>query len=261
MRKLGKEEMGKIAGLFEGNQDTLIWSCLEGVMGSAWCDELGTAAQVINGDFCFFSGDARGEEAELLVRHIPEEYPNDYLLMVPGDRQWGDLIEKVYGEKCYAFKRYAFKKEGDVFDRQKLEGFIQSLPAEFTICPIDEKMYERCLEEEWSKDLCAQFKSGEDYVRNGFGFVICYEHTPVCGASSYTRYRKGIEIEIDTREDFRRRGLATACAAKLILASLDKGLYPSWDAANLHSVALAKKLGYHLSHEYITYSVLSLKRI
>ena len=35
----------------------------------------------------------------------------------------------------------------------------------------------------------------------------------VAGASSYSTYDKGIEIEIDTREDHRRKGLAYACGA------------------------------------------------
>ena len=39
------------------------------------------------------------------------------------------------------------------------------------------------------------------------------------------------------------RGLATACGAQLILTALDRGLYPSWDAYDRRSVALAEKLG------------------
>ena len=45
-------------------------------------------------------------------------------------------------------------------------------------------------------------------------------------------------------------GLALAVCAKLILTCLDKGLYPSWDAANLASVSLARKLGYQPGHHY-----------
>lgn len=65
----------------------------------------------------------------------------------------------------------------------------------------------------------------------------------------------GIEIEIDTKEEHRRQGLAYACGAKLILECLNKGWYPSWDAQNKWSVALAEKLGYHFSHEYPAYEV------
>ena len=67
--------------------------------------------------------------------------------------------------------------------------------------------------------------------------------------------QEGIEIEIDTREDHRRKGLAYACGAKLILECLKRGLYPSWDAQNKWSVALAEKLGYHFDHEYTAYEI------
>lgn len=75
------------------------------------------------------------------------------------------------------------------------------------------------------------------------------------GASSYSVYSQGIEIEIDTKEEYRRRGYATICGAKLIMECLKRDLYPSWDAQNKNSVALAEKLGYHYSHAYTAYEV------
>ena len=95
-----------------------------------------------------------------------------------------------------------------------------------------------------SHDLCSQFADYADYERRGIGVAALYQGTPVAGASSYTVYRGGIEIEIDTRVDFRRQGLATACGARLILNCLERGLYPSWDAHSRASLSLAEKLGY-----------------
>ena len=77
----------------------------------------------------------------------------------------------------------------------------------------------------------------------------------VSGASSYTVYREGIEIEIGTKQDYRRQGLAAVCGARLILECMKRGLYPSWDAQNKWSVALAEKLGYHFDRAYPAYEV------
>ncbi len=44
-------------------------------------------------------------------------------------------------------------------------------------------------------------------------------------------------------------------ASRLILLCLEKGLYPSWDAANLNSLGLARKLGYNYDSEYIIYII------
>ena len=75
----------------------------------------------------------------------------------------------------------------------------------------------------------------------------------VAAASSYSRYKKGIDIEIDVVKEERHKGLGSAAAAKLILECLDEGLYPSWDASNKMSIRLAEKLGYEFSHEYVYY--------
>ena len=95
----------------------------------------------------------------------------------------------------------------------------------------------------------------------GRGVVIIKSGRLVAGASSYTRYNEGIEIEVDTVPQERRKGLATVACAALILRCLDEGLYPSWDAQNMNSVRLAEKLGYEFDHEYISYEVDRTRRV
>ena len=68
-------------------------------------------------------------------------------------------------------------------------------------------------------------------------------------------YNGGIEIEIATRKDYRRKGLATICGARIILECMDRNLYPSWDAQNKWSVALAEKLGYHYERTYPAFEI------
>jgi len=175
--------------------------------------------------------------------------------MIAEDAAWHPIIEAVWGEHAHRFTRYAIKKEPDVFVRDRLQSFIDMLDGKYRLCMIDEPLYYRCLNEGWSNDFVVQFGSWERYRELGLGVVAMCGDEIVGGASSYTRYKNGIEIEIDTREDYRRQGIAAACAAKLILACLDRGLYPSWDAHTMISVALAEKLGYHMDHPYVTYAI------
>jgi GNAT superfamily N-acetyltransferase len=149
--------------------------------------------------------------------------------------------------------RYAIKKEPDVFDFEKLAAFTRSLPAGFTLAPFDEIICEQARLEDWSRDFCTLFDGTADFMARGIGVAVLFEGRPVSGASSYLLFDGGIEIEIDTKPEFRRRGFATACGAGLILACLERGLYPSWDAYDLRSVALAEKLGYHLDHPYVIF--------
>ena len=110
------------------------------------------------------------------------------------------------------------------------------------------------MEQEWAWDLCGCFADADDFLARGLGVAVTMGgDLPVSGAASYAVCDGAIEIEIDTRPDFRRQGLAAACGARLILECLDRGLYPSWDAIDLRSAALAEKLGYHRGEAYVTY--------
>ena len=198
------KDTNKISPLFGHWEETLIWSCLQGIMGKIYANDLTapTAAMA------------------------------------------------VIGEKAKIISRYATKKEPPIFNKHHLEKIVASLPKQYTLSMIDSHFYKLCKSEAWSKDLVSQFSTYEKYRRLGIGVVISKDGLIISGASSYSRYQNGIEIEIDTRKEYRRNGFACICAAKLILECLKRNLYPSWDAHNKASAALAEKLGYHYSHAY-----------
>lgn len=254
---LSKEDMYKIVPIFHGFNETMIWSCLQGYMGMAFVDDVQDpkSAQIIVGDFCFFAGIPNIE----LVKNIPDYYNFQSILMIPDSEEWGNLIDLEYEENYHRFTRYAFKKEKEVFNKESLKSFVDKLPTEYRLQKISKDIFDNVKREQWSKDLCSQFSSYQQYEKLGIGFVVMDKSEIVCGASSYTVYDGGIEIEIDTKEEYRRKGLATACASRLILECIDRGIYPSWDAANKKSASLAEKLGYKFENEYVTYSVNTLK--
>lgn len=237
-----------VSPLFGEWEETLIWSCLQGITGKLYADDLvnPTTAMAILGDFTFFAGKPSVE----FVSYKPDWCKQDFMIMIPQNEDWQNAIIAFYGSKAKIVSRYAIKKEPDIFDKTKLEKIVSSLPKEYELRMIDEQLYEMCKAEAWSADLVSQFPNYETYRKLGLGAVICQNNRIVSGASSYSRYREGIEIEIDTKEEYRRKGLAYVCGAKLILECLNRNLYPSWDAQNKFSVSLAEKLGYHYSHTY-----------
>jgi len=239
-----------VEALFHGWEEALIWSCLQGHMGNIFLDnEKNPASAMIEiGDFCFFAGQPNAA----LLHSLEGEK-----LLIPKDGTWGELIERTFDSQVNKIFRYAIKKEPDVFDKAKLTSFINALDDCYELRMIDKEVYELARKEAWSVDLCSQFKDYADYQRRGLGAAILHNGELVAGASPYAVYNDGIEIEIDTRPDYRGKGLATVCGAKLILECLARNIYPSWDAHDLRSVALAEKLGYHLSHPYVTYELMS----
>ncbi len=244
------ENPAKAAKIFVGWEETILWSCLQGIMGEIYVDDVDNpaAAKAVLGDFAFFAGEPN---EDLILQKVEKGQ-----ILTPQNEAWARCIEKCLKGKIKPALRYAILKEGNVFDKEKLQQFAASLPQDYELKMIDEALYRKCLEEEWSADLVEQFETYEKFERYALGIVALKENEIVAGASSYSAYDKGIEIEVDTKEEHRRKGLATACAAQLILKCLEKGLYPSWDAANLWSVALAEKLGYHRGEAYMVYEVI-----
>lgn len=237
----------KAARLFDGWNEALIWSCLQGHMGIMVTDNDANpeSALIDAGDLCFFAGKPNPVLFNVLT---------GFKVLVPKDKLWENLIESFYGKRVNWGLRYAIKKEPDVFDRKKLTAYTKAPDDCFELKMFDEKIFLMARSEEWSADLCSQFKDYNDYQKRAFGTAILHEGKPVSGASPYGVYNGGIEIQIDTKPEYRQKGLATACGAKLILECLDRGIYPSWDAYDLRSVALAEKLGYHRDYEYVVYN-------
>ena len=240
-------DTSKAESLFEGWEETLIYSCLQKVMGKIFVTDIQCpkSAMAYVGCFAFYAG---VPDKELVI-----DKPEGFVIMVPKDKAWEACIEECFPD-AKKITRYAIKKDTG-FDKDKLRSMAAGLPDGYELKEIDEKIYDMCLSDPVTRDFVSSFESKEKYLKFGRGMVIFKSGRIVAGASSYTRYNEGIEIEVDTAEEERKKGLATAVCAALILRCLDEGLYPSWDAHNMNSVHLAEKLGYEFDHEYTAYEV------
>lgn len=253
MKTVKKAE--NIMHLFEG-WSNMVLPYLHGCMGQAWTDDEDNPRMAIidSAGFIFLSGDASLPHAKDFLAQLPTVCSYTWVDMIPRGHTWHEIIEDVFQENQKKFTRYAIKHEHN-FNKEKLRGYIDTLPSDYKIVPMDEELFNFSGTQDWSKDFFAGFKSFTEFKEHGLGYMILHGDTPVCGASSCTYYKGGIEIEIDTVKEYRQKGLATACAAQLILECLNKGIYPSWDAANKISVALAEKLGYIFDKAYDAYDV------
>ena len=241
------EETSKVEKLFEGWEDTSIYSCLQKVMGKVYVTDLETpkSAMALAGCFAFYAGEP---DRELVL-----EKPEGFIIMMPQNGSWAALIESCFPD-AEKLPRYAIKKDTK-FDKDRLKRIAAELPEGYELHRIDGEIYDQCLVDPELTDLVSVFDSKEQFLGLGRGMAVLKDGKVVSGVSSYTRYNEGIEIEVDTIKAERQRGLASAASAALILSCLEEDLYPSWDAANITSVRLAEKLGYEFSHEYMSYGV------
>lgn len=245
-------DTSKAEALFAGWEETLIYSCLQKVMGKVFVTDIDDpkSAMAFVGCFGFLAGEP---ERELVTGK-----PDGFVIMVPQDDRWSELIEDCFPD-ARKVTRYAIRKD-TVFDRANLEKMASGLPEGYELRKIDSDIYDLCLQDPVTADFVSAFGSKEKYLEIGRGMVILKDGKFVSGASSYTRYKEGIEIEVDTIVPERRKGLATIVCSSLILSCLDEGLYPSWDAHDMNSVQLSKKFGYEFDHEYTAYEVASDRR-
>lgn len=106
-------DTSNVLTLFGEWEETLIWSCIQGIMGKIYADDLNkpTAAKAIIGDFTFFAGKPNIE----LVSYKPVWCTQNFMIMVPQNEHWESLITQFYGEKAKIVSRYAKKKRTSYF--------------------------------------------------------------------------------------------------------------------------------------------------
>lgn len=92
----------------------------------------------------------------------------------------------------------------------------------------------------------AMFGGVERAVQNTIGYCVLWGEKVVSEAVAGPLTRGMAEIGVGTAEAFRRKGLATVAAARVIQEVEANGYQPFWNASyqNTPSVALAKRLGF-----------------
>lgn len=241
------KDTSKAAALFDGWEEAVICSCLQGVMGKILVTDTcrPQSACAVLGCFCFCAGKP---EPQLLYHR-----PRGYCILVPMTAQWAELIEERI-PAARRITRYAAKKDTR-FDVQKLRQNLTLLPKGYELREIDERLYDKCFENRLTSDFVCAFESKEEYLTHGRGVAVVKDGKIVSGASSLSYYNGGIEVEVDTIETERNKHLAIAAWSALILRCLDEGIYPSADLHNKISLHCAQKLGYELEREYTAYEI------
>lgn len=164
--------------------------------------------------------------------------------IIPSDnlKRW---IEEEFSDIYDKNKRYSLKKNPK-FDLDKLNSYINEFANKYEIKPIDKILAERIKRENL-------INITENYEKEGIGYCCINQNKIIGICSSNIIYEDGIEVNIKVDDNYRQLGIATALSSKLILACLEKNKTISWDAANLTSLKLAKKLGFEFDSEYDIY--------
>ena len=169
------EDVSKVEKMFSDFCDAGVTACLQKVMGKIFVTDpyAPRSAMAFIGCFAFFAGEP---DRELLLNK-----PGGFVIMVPQNDKWAELIESVFQVRKRV--RYAIKK-GAGFDREKLAAMVNALPDGYEIRKIDRGLYDRCLAEPEFHDFVSNFGSKERFLELGRGAVVLKSGISVAGASS-----------------------------------------------------------------------------
>lgn len=222
-------------------QDTLLLSGLQGHLGRAFLSDDGRAALVVVGGFVFLGGAVDTAFLQAVIAKLPTGF-----LTFAGSREW--LSAASDAGATLSMTRYAMETPVS-FDRERLEQLALA-PKGFSIRPADEALYRQCLSLPWCMDVVGAYSSYSAFEEHGFAVFALAGEKIVAGCGVYAHADGQLEIEIDTHPDHRRKGLATACAARFLLCCLHRKITPHWDAMTPISRSLAQKLGFAAAHPY-----------
>ncbi len=239
----------RLQNSFQHWQKNMVRYGLKAKLGQFYTNEDETAILYEQGDFLFLAG--RADMALLAdYRDICEP---DYRILITEEVSWQACLSSC--PALSTFTRYAFKDEAD-FDDKVLKNIVEQLSKQLVIEVINSKTYQELAQEEWSQDLQGNFATFKDFQEAGvLGFVIRKGEEIVAGVSTALVYQKAIEIEIATKPVYQQQGLAAVLGAKMILESLQRSVFPLWDAHNEASKKIAEKLGYQCLGAYPAYEL------
>lgn len=239
------QDLKKIAPFFNDIRFFMGNSVLDGMMGTAYVDHPThpkiAFLQVRN--YCFMSGIIEKENLKVVL----EQNFSDNIF-IPSNNI-SKILEELYPNQLIKKERYSLKKDV-IFDIPKLEHMASLLPKEIVICKIEENLAKRIKKEKF-------INITDDYKTYGVGFCCMHQNEIIGVASSSIYYSDGIEVNIKVKEAYRKQGIATAMASHLILECIKQKKKVSWDAANLHSLGLAEKLGFEYDSAYSIYQFYS----
>lgn len=234
-------DRSKVRPLFEVYKRAvgIILPAIDQARGFLWVDSLEspTVAKLQLSVLNAFAGDSSCVTARELVKMF-EPMQVGFV----HDDSWTQLFKEIWGEHLGVQPRTFFSPKS--LDIDYLKNLRLQVPPGYSIERMDLETI-RTLDKRKAMHIPMFFGSSEEFYNMGIAFCVKSEGKVVSMASTFTPYTDQFEIQVDTLDEaHRRKGLATAVSAALIIYALENGLTPHWDAANEASVQLALKLGY-----------------
>ncbi len=219
------------------NKPLLLAACEAGAFGRTLDYANG---RVYEAGFIYLDGEA---DMSVFDEHVGAWRQRMFIFL---SDSWKNAVLRKHAE-LRTVTRYIMKRTR--FDKQALDAICASVPTGYTVSDFDLEAFAlRPFRHGANYETFASFK------QYGAGSVARHSGNIVSSASSFITFDGAVEVDVSTNADYRRKGLAAACCAKMLIECDEKGLSAHWDAQNTASRALAEKLGYETERAYAAYT-------
>lgn len=223
-----------------------------------WVDDPDTprSALVWDTTHClYFMGDVCGPFREELERTLADEIiptaarKKIYIFKVHYTPHWEETLPEIF----VSFKKR--KRQLYAYTAPSVE--IKSLPEGFERRKINKEFLESPIKNKLDLveeiELC--WKSVADFLDNGWGFCITHNDEIVCRCTAEYVSQGKCGIGIETGEEYKQLGCATAAASALVDYCLSRGITPHWDSweDNIPSIKTAQKVGFAKVADFSVY--------
>lgn len=210
----------------------------------------------------YLVGEPNNEQFNQAIRQLFTEtiYPQalqageDLFVLYYEPGGWEPKIDVILKDK------FPIRVERQFYTREALKNDWRArLPKGFSL-----KLVDRALLDDGrlknlaylTAEMCSERQSAEDFLEKSFGVCLVRDDEIVGWCLSEYNSADRCEVGIETRADYRRRGLATVMASTLVEQALSRGISQiGWHcyASNTASVATALKVGFEKQRDYPVY--------
>jgi len=170
------------------------------------------------GDYGYLAGDPESGDLRTIIEEAPGAAGiavSEQELLVPRSTSWIARLWATFGDRLQrgGYEYFSFTSARIDWIRR----WPERIPRGMQLVPMDVELARRAEQERTLQVATAQtWGSFERFVERGFGFVVLARNGELAGAISTFGLGEGeAEIDIATRKDYRRQGLATLRVARL----------------------------------------------
>lgn len=227
--------------------DTVVNTICENIAGQMWVDDENNPKVVLGKYKSYHYLNGLPQKVDNLTDILFDECNQPVL--IANNNSWVEFLDADVNAKHTERYRLLTPQK---FDEETLKGYFEKINnfPQFELRIMNDEDYDAYDPTGWEHNMRGCFKSKEDFLEKSCGVVIVHDGKIISGCSAYTYYSKGVEVQIETLEEYRGMGLGMIVGARYIYECQKRGIVPNWDAAHMQSAKMAQKLGFVFDRRY-----------